>query len=542
MGHKLNRLWKGRRWLALGAMLTVLAVLPGIALAQGGLTYGSTVAGSLTAETPFTIYAFQANAGDQISVTVMGVSPGMQPGVSLLGPDQRQLAVSGADPFGAEDGRTARISHRAATTGLYSLLVSNVAGGAGDFVLALSGRPSESSSALEPDVPVTINIPPGAPPILYSFNAPQSGTFTLSLSTSSPNFAFLTRVYNPDGSLVAGLAGKALTAASLSVGPGTGFYEVSIAGLDPETQGAVQIVLSTGGPGALPAIPPSGDQGIITATPGTPLLPVSTPTVCQASSSVNVNVRGGPGTNYPVFGALQVGSTLNVVGRNSVSSWFVVDYNGRQGWVASSVVILAGPCGSLPFIADPPTPTFTPTLPVTLTPTPALTATPTPTATPMATFSGTLIALTPIQIVTLAPVATLNYSLPANYGSTALTSGFVPDPHTVGITSGGPVDVSYLGSGCSGFATSAPDFSVNYTSGAFPTLRFYFIGSGDTTMVINSPSGSYNCVDDSFGTLNPTIDFNSPSSGRYDVWIGSYASGAFVSGTLYVTENTGNHP
>ena len=87
-----------------------------------------------------------------------------------------------------------------------------------------------------------------------------------------------------------------------------------------------------------------------------------------------------------------------------------------------------------------------------------------------------------------------------------------------------------------------PDYSVNYTSGAFPTLRFYFIGSGDTTMVINTPNGNYVCMDDSFGTLNPTIDFNSPSGGRYDVWIGSYASGTFVSGTLYVTESTGNHP
>jgi hypothetical protein len=140
------------------------------------------------------------------------------------------------------------------------------------------------------------------------------------------------------------------------------------------------------------------------------------------------------------------------------------------------------------------------------------------------------------------PPPTLNYSLPPNYGSTSLTSGFVPDPYTVGVTGGGPVDVGYLGGGCTGHATSAPDFSVNYTAGAFPTLRFYFIGINDSTMVINTPSGSYVCVDDSFGTLNPTIDFNSPSSGRYDVWIGSYADGIFVSGTLYVTENTGNHP
>jgi hypothetical protein len=141
-----------------------------------------------------------------------------------------------------------------------------------------------------------------------------------------------------------------------------------------------------------------------------------------------------------------------------------------------------------------------------------------------------------------ASSATLNFSLPPNYGSTRLTSGFVPDPFTVGITSGGSVNVSYLGGGCTGFATSAPDYSVTYTRGSFPMLRFYFVGSGDTTMIINTPGGNYVCVDDSFGTLNPTIDFNSPSSGRYDIWIGSYQQGTNITGTLYITEVTDNHP
>ena len=61
-------------------------------------------------------------------------------------------------------------------------------------------------------------------------------------------------------------------------------------------------------------------------------------------------------------------------------------------------------------------------------------------------------------------------------------------------------------------------------------------------MIINTPGGGYVCVDDSFGTLNPTIDFNSPSSGRYDVWIATYSEAASIGGTLYVTENTSNHP
>ena len=170
------------------------------------------------------------------------------------------------------------------------------------------------------------------------------------------------------------------------------------------------------------------------------------------------------------------------------------------------------------------TPNPTPTVAPTPTPTLAPTASPTPTPSP-----------TPAA-------AELNYSLAPVHGSTALAAGFVPDPFSVAITGGGPVAAGYLGGGCGGHATSAPSFSVNYTSGAFPTLRFYAIASGDTTMIINTPSGSWVCVDDSFGTLNPTIDFDSPSSGRYDVWLGTYASGASVGGTLYVTENTGNHP
>ncbi len=143
-----------------------------------------------------------------------------------------------------------------------------------------------------------------------------------------------------------------------------------------------------------------------------------------------------------------------------------------------------------------------------------------------------------------APTATLSFSLPPVYGSTSLASGFLSDPFSVGVTAGGPLNVSYLGSGCSGHATSAPSFTLNYTPGLAPMLRFYFIGAAgsDTTMVVNTPSGSYVCVDDSFGTLNPTRDFDSPAKGRYDIWIGTFEAGASVAGTLYVTEDAGNHP
>ena len=136
----------------------------------------------------------------------------------------------------------------------------------------------------------------------------------------------------------------------------------------------------------------------------------------------------------------------------------------------------------------------------------------------------------------------LDYTASPNYGEANLSAGFSPDPYSVGMTTGGNVDVSYLGSSCAGFATTAPDLRVNFGGGA-SLLRIYFVGTnGDPSMVVNDPYGNFYCVDDSFGTVNPTIDFNNPAGGSYDIWIGSYAANTTISGTLYLTENSGNHP
>lgn len=188
------------------------------------------------------------------------------------------------------------------------------------------------------------------------------------------------------------------------------------------------------------------------------------------------------------------------------------------------------------------TPSGSPAASATATPVPASSQVSTPVATPT---TAATVEPTPTEAPTPPPsvgAGQLNFSLPALYGSTALTSGFVPDPFSVNMTAGGGVSANYLGGGCYGNTTAEPSFSVNYTSGSAALLRFYFIGSGDTTMIINTPTGNFVCVDDSFGTLNPTLDFNSPSSGRYDVWVATYATGASISGTLYTTELSSNHP
>ena len=149
------------------------------------------------------------------------------------------------------------------------------------------------------------------------------------------------------------------------------------------------------------------------------------------------------------------------------------------------------------------------------------------------------------------PANQLDYSLPANQ-TASLTGGFVPDPSTFNISSGGLISTAYLNTDpqhqsgdCTGFAVQAPDFELTYTSGPFTLLRFWWKsndGTGDAVLIINGPNGRWYCNDDSFGTLHPTVDFNNPASGTYDVYVATRASGGGKLGVLSVTELSSSHP
>ncbi|MCD6290177.1 MAG: SH3 domain-containing protein, partial [Anaerolineae bacterium] len=62
-----------------------------------------------------------------------------------------------------------------------------------------------------------------------------------------------------------------------------------------------------------------------TNTP-TPLPPAAIPTT-------NMNVRKGPGTNYPIIGAARAGQVYLITGKNPRGDWWQIDYRGRAGWL-----------------------------------------------------------------------------------------------------------------------------------------------------------------------------------------------------------------
>ena len=126
-----------------------------------------------------------------------------------------------------------------------------------------------------------------------------------------------------------------------------------------------------------------------------------------------------------------------------------------------------------------------------------------------------------------------DYTADPTYGTVDIQSGFDPDPNSNELIAGGddPVTIS----GCNGFIlASAPDLRVNYESSELP-VSFYVTSDVDTTLVISLPDGEWACDDDT-NERDPAVTLQSPESGQYDIWVGTYNQGENSEALLHITE------
>ena len=95
-------------------------------------------------------------------------------------------------------------------------------------------------------------------------------------------------------------------------------------------------------------------------TPPTPSPGSNNPTATVRYESVNV--RAGPGLEYPTIGAKSFGETCAIIGRTVRSDWWQIRCpDGTIGWISDDVVRVSGDTSNVPMIAAPPPPPAPPT-------------------------------------------------------------------------------------------------------------------------------------------------------------------------------------
>lgn len=106
-------------------------------------------------------------------------------------------------------------------------------------------------------------------------------------------------------------------------------------------------------------VPPTATPVLPTATPvpptatpvpATPVPPTPTPEVVRVVIDVAVlNVRTGPGTNYPILTAVGKGETFPVMGRNEDNTWLqICCFNDLPGWVNWFYLTINGDLANVP--------------------------------------------------------------------------------------------------------------------------------------------------------------------------------------------------
>jgi PKD repeat protein len=84
---------------------------------------------------------------------------------------------------------------------------------------------------------------------------------------------------------------------------------------------------------------------IVTAQPGIP----------TATATTDLNIRGGPGTGYPVLGLLRAGQSAKITGVSADRGWWQIEFSGaadERGWVSARYVS-AENTGDVPVVQSP---------------------------------------------------------------------------------------------------------------------------------------------------------------------------------------------
>lgn len=139
------------------------------------------------------------------------------------------------------------------------------------------------------------------------------------------------------------------------------------------------------------------------------------------------------------------------------------------------------------------------------------------------------------------PLHAQDYDLPPTFGVFTMNSGFLPDPNWVSLLAGGTIRGEFMdqatGGACTGYFADAPDFRLFFRPGEGLPLSIYVEARADTVLLVNAPDGAWHCNDDASG-LNPSLTFDVPLEGQYDIWVGTFSptNGEYPAAMLAVTE------
>jgi uncharacterized protein YraI len=106
------------------------------------------------------------------------------------------------------------------------------------------------------------------------------------------------------------------------------------AGVDRESPGPVEVVA--------PEAEIRASAQDVLGVRGTPVEPAAPgPNIPAGAATAHVNIRGGPGTSYPILGLLEAGQSVQITGVSPDGGWWQMRFAGgagERGWVSAAYI------------------------------------------------------------------------------------------------------------------------------------------------------------------------------------------------------------
>ncbi|MGJ3240933.1 MAG: hypothetical protein ACFE0Q_19650 [Anaerolineae bacterium] len=207
--------------------------------AQQTLAYGSGTVGTLAATTPVVIYTFQGNAGDSVTIQVFGLTPDLQPAISLNAITGQQLATSSNDNTNIAS-NSARINHRLNQTGIHTIIVTALNAGTGDYAIRLDGIATTQETQVDETGNSTGTVSAGNNLLIYSIAANPDTAQVATITTNDEGVVFSVSVFSLSGQQIGLLSGSSEQASITTLPAGTGTYTLEVT-VNAQADGSVNV-------------------------------------------------------------------------------------------------------------------------------------------------------------------------------------------------------------------------------------------------------------------------------------------------------------
>ena len=227
---------RSRLWVLLAAIVLLAVVLAPVA-AQTRLFDGASLLGTLGPGAAAASFSFDAATGDRIGVRALGLN-GLDPILSVIGPDGAELASATSDPSTLESGDSL-ITLTAPAAGAYSVSVAAEPDTAGDFLLQFEQSPAGSVFPLPAgqSAPIQISAAGGTLRLRFEGSA-DCPTVLVAHPSGDPGFAALLSLTGEQGALL-GQVTLGRDEQRLTVTPGASSSLVEITPLPGSSDGEV---------------------------------------------------------------------------------------------------------------------------------------------------------------------------------------------------------------------------------------------------------------------------------------------------------------